>query len=750
MSTLRIYQLAKQNNLSKDAMMSILTELGFAPKSHMSTATDEMVAAVSRRIQQEKDAIQLKEAEKKRKHAEFEKKEREAAAAAVATALPPAVVSAGPRDLEEEIVLPKLARVLETPQKEKIKPRLKGGKPLDKKSVEENFRKTLADMEGQRKVKRYSRREGRAEAGTAEAEKIIRVNEFMTVAELAHAMELTAAQVISKCMELGLFASINQRLDLDTIGTIALEFGFKTERVKEIGLEEEAAEQMVEVRSRPPVVTIMGHVDHGKTSLLDYIRKTNVIAGESGGITQHIGAYEVQLPNGKITFLDTPGHQAFTAMRARGAQITDIVVLVVAADDSVMPQTVEAVDHAKAAGVPIIVAINKVDLPAANPEQIKHQLSKYNLIPEEWGGKTIFVEISAKFGKNIDKLLEMILLQAELLELKADYGVRTQGTVIEARLDKGKGTIVTILVQKGILQVGDPFVTGAFHGRVRALMDERGHTIRDAPPSTPVQILGAGGVPQAGDSFVATESEQEAREVASRRMRIKREQDFRQLKSLSLEEVYQQVKAGLIKELRVIVKGDVDGSVEALAELLSKIGSSEVKVTVIHKGVGAINENDVLLAAASQAIIVGFHVRPDLRARELAAKEKVDIRLYTIIYEAQEEIKKALEGLLAPEIKEKVTGTVEVRQIFKISKVGTIAGCYVLSGLVRRTDKVRVVRDGVAVYDGKIEALKRFKDDAREVASGFECGIKIENFNDIKVGDIIECYELTELARKLE
>jgi len=742
---LRIYQLAKEHNISSEAMMAILAELGFTPKSRMSTATDEIIAAVSSRFKKERDELKQKEAEKKRKHQEFEKKEREAA---VAIAAPPTLARmAG--DLDEEIVLPKLARVVDRPQTERIKSAPKGPRLPDKRAVEESFKKTLAGLESQKKIKKYSRREERGSAAAPSAEKVIRVNEFMTTAELAHVMDMTPAQVISKCLELGLFATINQRLDLDTIETIALEFGFKTEQVKEIGIEEKILEETVELRTRPAVVTIMGHVDHGKTSLLDYIRKTNVIAGESGGITQHIGAYEVLLPSGKITFLDTPGHQAFTAMRARGAQITDIVVLVVAADDSVMPQTVEAIDHAKAAGVPILVAINKVDLPTANPETIKHQLSKYNLIPEEWGGKTIFVEISAKFGKNIEKLLEMILLQAELLELKADYGIRPQGTVIEARLDKGKGTVVTILAQKGVLRVGDPFVTGAFQGRVRALLDERGHTVKDAPPSTPVQILGANGVPQAGDSFIVTESEQEAREIAARRMRVKREQDFRQLKSLTLEEVYQQVKAGLIKELRVIVKGDVDGSVEALADLLSTIGSSEVKVTVIHKGVGAINENDVLLAAASQAIIVGFHVRPDLRARELAAKEKVDIRLYTVIYEAQEEIHKALEGLLAPEIKEKVTGTVEVRQLFKISKVGTIAGSYVQSGSVRRVDRVRIVRNGVVVYDGKIEALKRFKDDAREVASGFECGIQIENFNDIKVGDVIECYELTEIARKL-
>ncbi|MGH8004020.1 MAG: translation initiation factor IF-2 [Limisphaerales bacterium] len=741
MGNLRIYQLAKENNLSADAMMAILAELGFSPKSHMSAATEPMIAAVAERFKKEKEAIKQKEAEKKRKHAEFEKKEREAAIAAA----PPVAVA----DLDEEVVLPKLAKVIETPQKEKIKPRLKGGKPVDRRSVEESFRKTLADLDSQRKVKKHYRRDERGEVAV-ETEKIIRVNEFMTVAELAHAMELTAAQVISKCMELGFFATINQRLDLDTIGTLALEFGFKTERVKEIGLEEKVEEGTQELRPRPPVVTIMGHVDHGKTSLLDHIRKTNVIAGEAGGITQHIGAYEVERPGGKITFLDTPGHQAFTAMRARGAQITDIVVLVVAADDAVMPQTVEAIDHAKAAGVPIIVAINKIDLPTANPESIKHQLSKYNLIPEEWGGKTIFVEISAKMGKNIDKLLEMILLQADLLELKANFAGWAQGTVIEARLDKGKGAVLTVLVQKGILRIGEPFVTGAFNGRVRALLDERSQTVKEATPSTPVQILGSAGVPQAGDSFIATASEQEAREVAARRMRIKREQDFRHLKSLTLEEVYQQVKSGEMKELRVIVKGDVDGSVEALADLLSKIGTSEVKVTVIHKGVGAINENDVLLAAASQAIIVGFHVRPDLRARELAAKEKVDIRLYTVIYEAQEEIKKALEGLLAPEIKEKITGTVEVRQVFKISKIGTVAGCYVQSGAVRRIDRIRIIRDGVMAYDGKIEALKRFKDDAREVAAGFECGIKIENFNDIKVGDSLECYELLSVARKLE
>jgi translation initiation factor IF-2 len=564
-------------------------------------------------------------------------------------------------------------------------------------------------------------------------------------------MGVKPTEVISKCLELGFVATINQRLDMDSIETVALEFGYSVEPVKEIGLEEEEeGEREENLKFRPPIITIMGHVDHGKTSLLDYIRKSNIIAGESGGITQHIGAYEVEVPGGSITFLDTPGHEAFTSMRARGVQLTDIVVLVIAADDSVMPQTIEAIDHARAAGVPIIVAINKMDLPQAKSEPIRNELAKLNLMPEEWGGSTIMVEISARTGMGISKLLEMILLQAEMMELKANPLRRAFGVVVESEISRGRGASITVLVQKGTLRVGDPFVTGPHYGRVRAMINERGKPVVEAGPSTPVQVLGASGIPQAGDTFVVTEEEIEAREIANKRMRVKREQDIRQVKRASLSDVYEHIEEGKIKELNLILKGDVGGSVEALSDTLEKISTSEVKVRVIHRGVGSINESDVILAAASDAIIIGFHVRPDLRARELAAREKVDIRLYDVIYEIQSNIKKALEGLLEPEITETISGTAEVKNVFKISGLGQVAGCMVQQGNIKRGEKVRIVREGVVVYEGIISSLRRFKDDVKDVTSGLECGIKIENYNDVKEGDVLEAYEVKELARKLE
>jgi translation initiation factor IF-2 len=494
----------------------------------------------------------------------------------------------------------------------------------------------------------------------------------------------------------------------------------------------------------------MGHVDHGKTSLLDYVRRSNVVAGEAGGITQHIGAYEVTLPDGKqITFLDTPGHEAFTAMRARGAQVTDIVVLVVAADDNVMPQTVEAISHAQAAGVPIVLAINKIDKPEANPDRIRQQLSEKGVLVEEWGGKYQSVELSAKTGKNVDQLLEKILLEAEVLDLKANPDRLARGVVIEAELDKGKGIVSTVLVQKGSLRIGDSFICGIWSGRVRAMFDERGRRVEVAHPSQPVQLIGFDGIPQAGDELVAMASERESREISMKRQQLKREQDFRQRRMITLDDISKQIKEGQVKDLRIIVKGDVDGSVEALSDSLMKLSTEEVKVVVIHKGVGGISESDVLLAAASQAVIIGFHVRPNLNARRLAESEEVDIRLYNIIYDAINEVKSALEGMLAPSISEQVLATIEVREIFKISKVGTIAGCHVQEGKIVRSNKVRLVRDGLVVFDGTIASLKRFKEDVREVEQGFECGIGLEGYNDIKVGDTIEAYTLVETKRKL-
>jgi translation initiation factor IF-2 len=533
---------------------------------------------------------------------------------------------------------------------------------------------------------------------------------------------------------------------------LADEFGFQVDFHKEyeVDLLADTEDPPGTLVYRPPVVTIMGHVDHGKTSLLDYIRKTNVVAGEAGGITQHIGAYQVQLDSGKlITFLDTPGHEAFTAMRARGAQITDIVVLVVAADDSVMPQTVEAINHSLAANVPIIIAINKIDKPNSDPMRIKTHLSDKGILVEEWGGKYQSVEISAKKGIKVDSLLEKILLEAEILDLKANPHRRARGVVVEAKLDKGKGIVASVLIQKGTLKSGDPFLAGVFRGRVKAMFDERGKRVEVAKPSTPVQILGFDGMPQAGDTLLVLETEKEAREIALKRQLLKREQGFRQIRFATLDDISKQIKEGRQVDLKVIIKGDVDGSVEALSDSLLKLGSSEVRVSVIHKGIGEISEHDVLLAAASGAIIVGFNVRPNLKARKLAQAESVDIRLHNIIYDIINEVKLALEGLLEPEKSEEVLATVEVRQTFKVPKQGLIAGCFVLDGKISRGNKVRLLREGFVAFDGGILSLKRFKDDVREVEAGYECGIGLESFNDVKVGDVIEAYRIVETKRKL-
>jgi translation initiation factor IF-2 len=580
----------------------------------------------------------------------------------------------------------------------------------------------------------------------------IRVTEFIAVNELANLMSVPVADVISKCIELGLMVSINQRLNVETITLVADEFGFDVEFEEEYSSEalEDEPDPSETLLSRSPIVTIMGHVDHGKTSLLDYIRRTNVVAGEAGGITQHIGAYRVDVGDEKfITFLDTPGHEAFTAMRARGAQVTDIVVLVVAADDAVMPQTVEAINHAQAAGVPIVIAINKIDKPGANPEKIKQQLADRNILVEEWGGKYQCVELSAKSGKNVDVLLERILLEAEILDLKANPDRLARGVVVEAQLDKGRGITGTTLVQKGTLRIGDPFVAGIYQGKVRAMFDERGNKVMEALPSTPVLVLGFEGAPQAGDTFVVVESERQAREVGIKRQQLKREQDQKQVHHITLDEIAQQISIGGVKELPIIVKGDVDGSVEALSDSLMKLSTQEVMVRVIHKGVGGISESDVLLAAASNAIIVGFHVRPNINARKLAENEKVDIRLYNVIYDAINEVRAALEGLLSPVLSEEIVGTIEVRETFKVPKLGTVAGCYVVDGKVARSNKIRLIRDGIVVFEGSIGSLKRFKDDVREVDSGYECGLNIENFNDIKVGDTIEAYKIIETKKKL-
>lgn len=636
---------------------------------------------------------------------------------------------------------------------------------VDKREVEAAVRKTLLDIEEatslseralQRKKKRREKQEALEqleEMQELERQTVLKVTEFISVSELANLMKVGAIDVIQKCMTLGLMVSINQRLDKDTILLVADEFGFEVEFQEEYSVDEieEIEDEADELLPRAPVVTIMGHVDHGKTSLLDYIRKENVVAGESGGITQHIGAYQVKLDSGKyIAFLDTPGHEAFTAMRARGAKVTDIVVLIVAADDAVMPQTVEAINHALAAEVPIVVAINKVDKPTANVDKIKQQLADRNILVEDWGGKYQCAEISAKTGLNVELLLEKILLEAEMLDLKANPERNARGTVIETQLDKGRGITSTILVQKGTLNIGDPFVAGIHHGRVRAMFDERNNKVEKAGPSTPVLVLGFEGSSQAGDNFIVLDSEREAREISIKRQQLKREQDHRQVRMITLDEIASQVGTGKIKELPIIVKGDVDGSVEALSDSLMKLSNDEVKVVVIHKGVGAISEGDVLLAAASNAIIVGFHVRPHLNARKLAESEKVDIRLYNVIYDTINEVKSALEGMLSPVISEELVATIEIRDTFKVPKVGTIAGCYVQEGKISRNDKIRLFRDGVVIYEGQLATLKRFKDDVKEVDAGYECGLNIANFNDVRVGDIIEGYKLIETKKKLE
>ncbi len=589
------------------------------------------------------------------------------------------------------------------------------------------------------------------EVAPSPAKKVVKMAEVISVGELAKRMGIKASEVIKKLMDLGVVATINQYIDVDTAILVASEFGYEVEStgLQVADLIEEVEDRPEDLKPRPPVVTVMGHVDHGKTSLLDAIRKTNVTGGEAGGITQHIGAYHVHLDKGDITFLDTPGHEAFTAMRARGAKVTDIVILVVAADDGVMPQTVEAINHAKAAGVPIVVAINKIDLPDANPERVKQALTEYGLVPEEWGGDTIFVEVSAKKGIGIKDLLEYILLQAEMLELKANPNKPAKGTIIESKLERGRGPVATVLVQEGTLRVGDVCVAGVHAGRVRALINERGERIKEAGPSMPVEVLGLSGVPEAGDSFNVVKDEVVARKIVEIRMAKQKEKELAKTSKVSLQDLYDRIEKGDIKELNVVVKGDVQGSVEAVTEALKKLGTDKVKVQVIHSGVGGVSENDVMLASASNAIIIGFNVRAEAKARELAEREGVDIRFYSVIYDLVEDVKKAMEGLLEPTYREEFLGMAEVRQIFNVPKVGVVAGCYVTKGKITRGSNIRLIRDNIVVYEGKLASLKRFKEDVKEVAAGYECGLAIENYKDIKVGDVIEAYTLEKVASTL-
>lgn len=678
--------------------------------------------------------------------------------------------------------------------KKKIKPRDKAPikeKVVDKKKrkrrksirdtiseedVEAAIKKTISGMEStsglsarhklrqKKKEQREEKETRRQEEDELQATKIV-LTEFVTTANIADLMKVPVNEVILKCMQLGLMVSINQRLDKDTIQVICDDYGFEVEfhDEKSVALIEEEEEQDENLQPRPPIVTIMGHVDHGKTSLLDYIRHSNVVAGEAGGITQHIGAYRVTTGDNEtiasnesgsgirsITFLDTPGHEAFTAMRARGAQATDIVILVVAADDSVMPQTVEAISHAEAAKVPIVVAINKIDKPDANPDRIKQQLADHNILVEDWGGKYQAVEISAKKGINVEKLLEKILLEAEMLELKANPDRKARGVIVEANMDKGLGPIATVIVQKGTLKIGDAFLAGINSGKVRAMFDERGKNLKEAGPTVPARVVGFDGLPEAGDIFVALDSETEARNIATERQQLKREQDFRQVRLVTLDDISQKIKEGGIKDLNLIIKADVSGSMEALSDSLLKLSTDEVRVNILHRGVGTINESDVMLALASQAVIVGFQVNASPQARRIAEKDAVDIRQYNIIYDCINEIHLALEGLLTPELKEDITSEVEVRKIFRISRLGTIAGCYVLSGKISRNDKIRVLRNGLPIFSGGIQSLKRGKDDVKEVDTSYECGIQLDGFNELEESDIIQGYKITEVKRQLK
>jgi len=783
----KVFEAAKDLKISADALLSMLNELNFNIKSRMSLVSKDMLDSVKLKFEEEKEAVKKEQQQQKKIQEKKEAAVKAEAKVAVEEA-PPVVVTKVPvaKPMARKPVPPKpvvhkpvITKIVPTPieyptemtapypkapdeedvlglkgrrkRKRKRKKQKEKKLVIDHAAIAATVRQTMAAIERGKARRSYKSKDKDDVLDEAVAENVIRLPEFSSVADLAQAIGVKPGEVIAKALGLGLMVTINQRLDLDTLATIADDFGFVLEEQDEFNEPEDKEEEKVlpeNLKPRPPVVTVMGHVDHGKTTLLDTIRKTDVAGGEHGSITQHIGAYEVKLGHGSITFLDTPGHEAFTAMRARGAQVTDIVILVVAATEGLMPQTREAIDHAQAAKVPIIVAINKIDLPGADANRVKQELSKVGLLVEDWGGKTIAVEVSAKTGLNVEKLLEMVLLQADLLELKANPDCPAKGTVIESRLDKGKGILATVLVQQGTLEKGQPFVAGLYSGRVRAMYDEHGGQIFKAGPSSAVLVQGFEGAPMAGDSFQVYEIESEAREMANRRQQLKREQEFRPAKKITLEGIYDQIQEGAIQELKLVIKGDVAGSIEAISDSVFKMSNDQVKLSVIHKGVGAINESDVRLAQASNAIIIGFHVRPEERARELAENEGVEIRMYNIIYDALEDLQKAQKGMLAPVFKEAVQGRAEVRETYKISGVGTIAGCYVQSGSIARFHKVRLIRDNIEIYTGKFASLKRFKDDAKEVQSGFECGLGLDQFNDIKVGDIIETYSIEEVKQE--
>jgi translation initiation factor IF-2 len=804
----KVYKLAQEFKVSSEALVQMLRQMGIPVKSHMSTVDENLRDDIKKKFEQERAEIK-KEYERKKQIivkakedllTKVEKPEPVpeeprkvvAPSAAVTAAAPsssPAVEEKRPpRPHHREYAAAEFRRGEESPRIKTMdfmpvtqpvaggtstrptsqdrgpnrssfkKGRKKGAKKkierpeIDEMQMKANVKKTLAKIGSGSERKKYKKEARPKEEGTAEDKKILNVSEFVTVAELANMMQLPVSEVIAKCLELGLFVTINQRLDFETIELVSDEFDFTAKLMTEYASDDEDLDDKNAggtMLPRAPVVTVMGHVDHGKTSLLDYIRKTNVIAGEAGGITQHIAAYEVTTKHGTVTFLDTPGHEAFTAMRARGSQITDVIVLIVAADAGVMPQTKEAIDHARAANVPLVVAINKIDLPTANIDRIKNELAQYNVLVDTYGGQVTCVEISAKTGKGVDRLLEILSLETQIMELTANPEGRASGVVIESELDKGRGPVATVLIQKGTLKKGDAFITGIHHGRVRDLFNDRGAIVDLAKPSQPVLVLGLSGTPQAGDSFKVVEDEKEAREISARRRLAQKERELRRMGGVSLEHLYEAIQAGNVKALNLIIKGDVDGSVEALAASLEKLSTDEIKIRVIHKSVGAVKETDINLAVASTAIIIGFHLSPNSKIRELAKKEGVDIRTYRIIYEAIDAMKKAMEGMLEPEIRENVLSTIEVRQVFQVTKGGTIAGCYVLTGAVKNGSKARVIRDDVEIADTKISSLRRHKDDAREVASGFECGLTLDNFTDFKENDRIETYEEIQVARKL-
>ncbi len=711
MAKVRVYELARKYEISSEALRKILVKEGITVKSHMSTVEERAEILIQQHMNRVKNAASVKVKKKEKKK--------------------PGTTSAKPRTRKPKKTVKRVE--------------------ADQKAVQESVRRTLAKLEVTRKTKR--RRRAKDEIEVEEEENVIKLPEFSTVADLAGQLDVDPSEVIEKCFALGLMVSINQRLDKETIEMIAHENGFDVKFVSTYGqdlLDDKKQVKPEQLVHRPPVITIMGHVDHGKTSLLDNIRQTNVIAGEKGGITQHIGAYAVNINDRNITFIDTPGHEAFTAMRSRGAQSTDIVIVIVAADDGVMPQTIEAINHAKAADVPIIIAINKIDLPNADIEKVKTGLIQQNIVLEEYGGNIMCAEISAKNGVGIDKLLEMILIQAEMMELKADPDAQGRGVVIEAKKEEGRGIVTTVLVQQGTLRVGDIFVSGNHFGRIRALLNERGDKIKDAPPSTPAVILGCSGVAQAGDAFIQVEDEKKAKEVALRRQQFAREKDRRAVHRISLEELYSQIQEGIAKDLNLIIRADTDGSIEVLNESLSNLSTDEVKVNVIHKAVGIISESDILLASASNAVVLGFHINATPEAARTAKSEKVDIRFYDVIYQAIDDIKDAMSGLLDPDIVEKELGIAEVRQVFKVSKIGSIAGSYVKTGVIQRNALVRVLRDSEVIYKGSINSLKRFKDDAKEVQAGFECGIGVSGFEDLLEGDILEVFMEEEHSRTID